>query len=135
LLTVLLFVRVRRPRDESMRSNLYAVLQDLEEVLDRDLSQEEFNRIHLRLEQVIAENHGEDRWHLADHLLRFMNSGEILIRDEDPNIWARSWHRFRHFERERVGRQRFRAGLIGGLLAWGAWAIGFRSMSCRRSGP
>jgi hypothetical protein len=125
LLTVLLFVRVRRPRDESIRSNLYAVLQDLEEVLDRDLSQEEFNRIHLRLEQVIAENHGEDRWHLADHLLRFMNSGEILIREDDPNIWSRSWHRFRHFERERVGRQRFRAGLIGGLVAWGVWAIAF----------
>jgi hypothetical protein len=135
LLTVLLFVRVRRPRDESIRSNLYAVLQDLEEVLDRDLSQEEFNRIHLRLEQVIAENHGEDRWHLADHLLRFMNSGEILIREDDPNIWSRSWHRFRHFERERVGRQRFRAGLIGGLLAWGVpGPLHFRSMSCPRSG-
>jgi hypothetical protein len=125
LLTVLLFVRVRRPRDESIRSNLYAVLQDLEEVLDRDLSQEEFNRIHLRLEQVIAEDHGEDRWHLADHLLRFMNSGEILIRDDDPNIWSRSWQRFRRFEREWVERRRFRAGLIGGLLAWGAWAIAF----------
>jgi hypothetical protein len=125
LLTVLLFVRVRRPRDESIRSNLYAVLQDLEEVLDRDLSQEEFDRIHLRLEQVIAENEGEDRWHLADHLLRFMNSGEILIREDDPNIWARSWQRFRRFEREWVERQRFRAALIGGLFAWGAWAIGF----------
>jgi hypothetical protein len=50
LLTVLLFVRVRRPREESVRGNLYAVLQDLEEVVDQDLSQEEFDRIHRRLE-------------------------------------------------------------------------------------
>jgi hypothetical protein len=123
LLTVLVFVRVRRPRDESVRGNLYAVLQDLEEVVDQDLSQEEFDRIHRRLEWVIAEDTGEDRWHLADHLLRFMNR-EILIREEDPNIWARAWHRFKRFEREWVDRSRFRAGLIGGLLAWGAWAIG-----------
>jgi hypothetical protein len=124
LLTVLLFVRVRRPREESVRGHLYAVLQDLEEVVDQDLSQEEFDRIHRRLEWVIAENGGEDRWHLADHLLRFMNS-EIMIREEDPNIWARGWKRFKHFEREWIDRARFRAALVGGLLAWGVWAIGF----------
>jgi hypothetical protein len=125
LLTVLLFVRVRRSREENMRSRLYSVLHDLEEVVDQDLSQEEFDRIHRRLEMVIAEDTGEDRWHLADHLLRFMNSGEIQIRDNEPNIWARSWQRFQAFEREWVDRSRFRAGLIGGLLAWGAWAVGY----------
>jgi hypothetical protein len=125
LLTVLLFVRVRRPREESVRSNLYAVLQDLEEVVDQDLSQEEFDRIYRRLEQVIAEDTGEDRWRLAGHLKDFMDSGDILIREDDPNIWARGWQRFKRFEREWVDRASYRAGLIGGLLAWGAWAIGY----------
>ncbi|HSV86871.1 MAG TPA: hypothetical protein VLH85_09870 [Levilinea sp.] len=67
LLTVLLFVGVRRSREENMRSRLYGVLHDLEEVVDQDLSQEEFDRIHRRLEMIIAEDTGEDRWHLADH--------------------------------------------------------------------
>jgi hypothetical protein len=125
LLTVLVFVRVRRPREESVRSHLYAVLQDLEEVVDQDLSQEEFDRIYQRLEQVIVEDSGEDRWHLADHLKRFMDSGEIQIREEDPNVWANAWQRFKRFEREWMDRRRFKAALVGGLLAWGAWAIAY----------
>jgi hypothetical protein len=125
LLTVLLFVRVRRPREESVRGHLYAVLQDLEEVVDQDLSQEEFERIYRHLNWVIAKDTGEDRWHLAYHLKRFMDSGEIRIREEDPNIWARTWHRFKAIEAEWLDRKRYRAVLVGGLLAWCTWALAY----------
>ncbi|HWQ46128.1 MAG TPA: hypothetical protein VN376_04630 [Longilinea sp.] len=41
LLTVLLYISIRKPTKPDSRSQLYSVLSDLEEILDRDFSEQE----------------------------------------------------------------------------------------------
>jgi hypothetical protein len=53
LITVLVFTQVRARRDPSARSQMYRILEDFAEVLDRDLSQQERDDLENSLDQVI----------------------------------------------------------------------------------
>jgi hypothetical protein len=57
LLTVLVYLQVRRPKRRSARAELYRALDTLAEVLDRDLDQEEREELEKRL--LFVKNAGE----------------------------------------------------------------------------
>lgn len=125
LLTVLMFVIVRRPQPRTPRGDFYYVLQDLEEVLDHDLSQIELARIHDRLSKVLRESEDPILNQLAANLIRFLESDELVLKPETPNIFQKWVKNLERIEIRYLTKNRFRAVLSGGLGAWGGWAIYF----------
>ena len=77
LLTVFLYLQVRRPRPRDARVELYHALEAFEEVLDRDLSAKERANREARLERVIREAEHPDTARLANALRDFLASNAL----------------------------------------------------------
>jgi hypothetical protein len=123
LLVVVVYRMFSRPRANDPRAELYAVLDSLQEVLDRDLSEQERMQLEMRLEivQQVAEH--PDLKRLAVHLLEFINSDMLMIAPERPNWFERQWERILAFEQRWFTRNRLKAILMGGLLALGTFGL------------
>lgn len=125
LLTFLLYIFVRRPRRTDPRTELYYILEELEEVLDHDLSDEERNCILARLEAVSKNNSDPVFASLASNLNTFFRSRRLLIKPVIPGVLTRLLHRLEAFEKRILTQNRFRGALVGGLLAFGLWAASY----------
>lgn len=125
LLTVLVYVLVRRPAAGDIRAEFYYLLEELEEVLDHDLSDEEHDRIIKRLEDITNHNTDPVFANLASNIKDFILCEQLYLKPERPGLLARLRQRFVTFENKIITRNRFRGALVGGLLAWGLWAIRF----------
>ena len=123
LLTVLLYTQVRRRRSHDARTELYAVLDDLEEVLDYDLSEKEKEDIIDHLEQISKQANREDISKLTKSLQEFIVSDRLVVVPEDPGFWARLLARAQAWADRWLTRRRLLAGLVGGLVALAIWAL------------
>jgi hypothetical protein len=119
LLTVFLYLRVRRPKDSNQRTELYWALTTLEEVLDHNLEQFEYRQIQARLSRVSAETKNPVYKSLATHLLEFLHSEYVEIVSVEPTWWARFFERLQRWNETWLTRARLKAVLVGGLLALG----------------
>jgi hypothetical protein len=119
LLTVLVYFQVRRPPARDARSELYRALDAIEEVLDRDLDEEEHAKLVNRLKFVHETADHPDLASLVEGLLAFIASDAIYTTPDVPTFWMRLKKWLKMFENRWVPRQRFRAILSGGLLALG----------------
>lgn len=133
LMTLLLFAQLRNTRKRSVRTDMYHILEDFEEVLDEDLSAEEYRDLAERLELVIQKEKPAALVDLAKHLRTFLEMNRSRVVPEDPNFYDRLKALARKFEKAYLGQVRLRWILMIGLLVWGIWAlvspIGFRIMS------
>lgn len=132
LLTVLLYLEVRRPRPRDARAELYMALEGLEEVLDRDLNAAERAALEARLQRVARTAADEDAIRLARQLLDYLHSNALRVAEESPGGFERLAAWWQRWEAQWWTRPRARAGLIGGLIglallglwnsvpAWGA---------------
>jgi hypothetical protein len=125
LMTVLIYVRIRVHRKIDPRAQLYYIFQDMEEVLDQDLSKEERTHIISKLNQVIKEDSRPDLTKLAINLREFVENDLNYLAKEYIPFWKRWLHRLRNFEKRNLSQRQFRAILIAGLLAWGLWTLSF----------
>src|SRR5215212_10143640 len=107
LLTVLLYLQVLRTRPRKARTELYQILDSLQEVLDRDLSAQERADLDVRLRRVVRAADDPDIARLADALRGFLASKTLYLAP-DPDSYRARWSR-------RV--RRFEAGLIGVFTA------------------
>ncbi|MCE5209559.1 MAG: hypothetical protein LLG42_14775 [Chloroflexi bacterium] len=123
LLTVLLFAQIRNSRKTSTRAEMYGILEDFKEVLDHDLSTDEYNDLLTRLDIVITKNETTALVELAQSLKDSLEANRSRVVPKDPmlfdriRIWALS------VEKKWLDRKRLRHILIIGLLAWGVWAL------------
>ena len=115
LLTVLLYVEVRRPRPRDARTELYMALEGLEEVLDRDLNAAERSSLETRLHRVINTAGDEDAVRLARHLLDYLHSDAVQVAEDSPGWFERLTRWWQDWEAQWWMRSRARAALIGGL--------------------
>jgi hypothetical protein len=120
LLVVVVYRRFSRQRDNDPRAELYAVLDSLQEVLDRDLSDKERMELEMRLEIVQQVAVHPDLKRLAVSLLEFINSDMLMLTPERPNWLERQWERIQDLESRWFTRARLKAILVGGLLALGS---------------
>jgi hypothetical protein len=125
LLTVLLYTQVRRRHNRDARTELYTVLDDLEEVLDNDLSEKEKAELVSRLEYISKETDREDFAKLAKSLDEFITSDRLVLVPEQPGFMARQQSRIQAQIDRWLTRRRLIAGLIGGLIALGVWALSY----------
>ncbi len=123
LLTVLLYIVIRRQKSITDRSDLYCILQDMEEVVDRDLSEREYLAVEKRLRRVIDTTNEPDTRQLAAILLNYLEEGHVALVHEQPGLLSRVKTWYLHFESTWLTRNRFRAVLSGGLLAVSAWNV------------
>ncbi|HEC61622.1 MAG TPA: hypothetical protein ENI27_05140 [bacterium] len=123
LLTVLLYLQVRRPAPKGAREELYQALDALEEVLDHDLDQQEMRELEARLGYVSENTEHPEFARLANELLEFIQCGDLRLTTPRSTLWKRLSELWRSFEAQWFERNRLKAILIGGLLALGFVAL------------
>ncbi len=123
LLTVLLYLQIRRPPPRDARLELYHALDALEEILDHDLEPHEHAQLTRRLEFIIAEARHPDLQRLAAALQDFVTSEALILAPRRQTFWLRLETRLKEFEAQWVTRSRAKAVLTGGLAAVGIWSF------------
>lgn len=115
LVTVLVYLRIRRNPPSQPRAQLYQALDELQEVLDHDLDPQEHLRLRARLQSIALDADHPDQARLAGVLLEYLNHQELYLAPELPGFWRRWLLRWQAFEQHYVRRTSLRAVLVGGL--------------------
>jgi hypothetical protein len=89
LLTVFVYLRLRRSRANGARAELYTIFDLLEQGLDGDLRDEEYQRIKARL-QVATRSANPRAARLAGHALAFLEAEAVHTKTSHHNS-ARQW--------------------------------------------
>lgn len=89
LLTVLLYLRVRRPRPLDTRAELYHALDVLSELLDHDLQLEERTSLQGSLKRVAEEAPDANSRELAYALLKVLNMETLTLAPARQSRWKR----------------------------------------------
>lgn len=103
------------------RAELYRALEAMEEVLDRDLDEQEREDLETRLERVSQDEEHPAFSRLARELLEFLHSRELTLAPQIPGRLQRWLQRLAQLEQRWLIRPRLRAGLAGGLAALGGY--------------
>jgi len=123
LLTVLLYLQIRRPGRKDSRTELYAALDELEEVLDRDLDPGERRALEARLSAIANDPDRPEVASLASALLRFLHAGLLVEAEESPDLLERIDARLEQLERRWLTRGRLRLLLGVGWLCLAVFMI------------
>jgi hypothetical protein len=123
LLTVLLYLRIRRPPTRDARAELYRAFDAMEEVLEHDLDDQERLDLDQRLSYVAKNAKEPDLAHLARELQAYLASETLTIAPQRSTLVERIEKRLHTFDQAWLTRPRFRAALAGGLLALGLVAL------------
>jgi hypothetical protein len=123
LLTVLLYVRVRRPQVSNERIYMYRVFRELEELLDNDLSIKENDQIVTTLEQTIKSSKDEQIKQLAETLLSYLDTRETYLVPHQSNFLERLNATITKFELNWLNKQRLQYLLFAALVGWGIYSI------------
>ncbi len=78
MLTVLLYLQVRRPRPRDARAELYNAFDVFEKVLDHDLNPQERAELDARIRRVISEANHPDFARLARALREFLSTDDAM---------------------------------------------------------
>jgi hypothetical protein len=122
LLTVLVFVQVKHQRKPSHRAEMYAILEDFTEVLDRDLSEFEFKQLNARLAGVLEGCEDDQLRGLAVSLQTYLQQ-QSQFAPHDPTLVERIQATFQRFESHWLKRKNLRLAVILGLILWAIWAM------------
>ena len=125
LLTVLVYLIFRRPPKITPREALYYILQDLEEVLDHDLSTDEREKVLAELKEVRQSNAPPELDRLAKELEDYLAVAQVSNSPDRPPILEHYRRNLRAWERKWLSERRFRAVITGGFMALGVWALYF----------
>lgn len=119
LLTVVIYLQVRRTHSREARAELYRALESLKEVLDHDLEPVERIELEIRLREVRRRADHPQFARLAAAILQFLSSDEIQLAPERPDFIERTLGRLQSLETRWLTRRRLKAALVGGLFALG----------------
>lgn len=84
LLTVLLFAYILTRRKSSARSEMYGVLESFKEVLDHNLSTEEYRKLNDSLDQLIEKHESKPLVELAESQKLYLDSNRSRVFPENP---------------------------------------------------
>ena len=123
LLTVLLYLRIRRPPSRSARAELYRAFDALEEVLEHDLDPQEHEELEASLRHIVETSQEPDLARLATDLLDFLASDALKLTPRRYTLWERLQNWWQPLEKRYVSPVRLRAVIAGALLALGLTAL------------
>lgn len=119
LLTVMLYLSIRRSRTMTVREELYRVFDAMQEVLDQDLDQHERDALEARLQYVIENSDRPDLAQLAVSLSEFLRCEALKLVVHNEGVMEKSVERIKGVEEHRLNRRRWRFVLAAGLMALG----------------
>jgi hypothetical protein len=119
LLTVLLYLQVRRPPTRNSRAELYRALDALAEVLDHDLDAVERGELETRLQRVVQQTTEPELARLAEALLAFLVSDATQVIPEVPGFRERSRQRATTFATRWINRRQLKLVLAVGFVIAG----------------
>jgi hypothetical protein len=125
LLTVLLYLQVRRSRSSDARVELYHAFDKLEDVLDRDLDARERADLEARLRRVNSQATRPDIARLANTLREFLTSDALSLAPDSPNLGARWLQRVRAYESRWITARRLKVAIVSGLIFSGLGGLLF----------
>jgi hypothetical protein len=125
LLSVLIYVQVRRRHTQDVRTELYDILNDLEEVIDNDLNEDERNDILEHLQVVGSRTQNTEILELNEAIRKFITSPSLVIVPRTTTPWGRWMAALSAWAERWIKPQRLRAALIGSLAALGVWSLFF----------
>jgi hypothetical protein len=125
LLIVLLFIIIKKFEKKKIdaRTTLYYVLDDLEEVLDHDLSLEEKENILKKIDGIIAQSPHADLYNLALNLKQFISTQHTYLAEEELHFWEAIYLKYREYEKKYLTRSKLKLLIIIGLMDLGGWMI------------
>ena len=123
LLTVLFYLRMRRPPKRDARTELYRVFDGLQEVLDRDLDPQERADLKAQLHFVAEQQDRPDLSRLAAELDQFLEADSLQLVSRIPSLWERSVARLEPLQSRWIARRRLKAILVVGLAALSVQAL------------
>jgi hypothetical protein len=129
LICVLVYLQLSRPRPRHTRSELYAALEMMEEVLDHDLDVHEQAEIKTRLTYVVQQDDNKELTHLANELLDYFNKDQVYLAPNPPNRLQILAGRLQEFEARYLDRERFRTLLGIGLGSLGLISVVIPTLS------
>lgn len=124
LLTVLLYLQVRRPRARNARTELYRALDTFQEVLDRDLSAHERGDLDARLRRIVRQADHSDVARFAGALREFLASEALYLAPDSDDYWDRWLRRLRTYQARLMSWRHLKSIVVGGLGLSGLWALG-----------
>lgn len=123
LATVLIYLQIRKPRARDTRGEMYKALEQMPQVVDREMSRHDLNVLKHRLENLLTSAEDEQVRTLAAAMLAYVACEEPRIVEPRPGrlhtvvLAARGWGR-RVFSRFRL-----RLFLVFAFLAIGVYAV------------
>ena len=124
LLTVLLYLQVRRPRSSDARAELYHAFDGFEEVLDGDLNTKKRADLETLLQRVNRQATRSDLARLASALRGFLASDALYLASSSPTFGGRCLQRVRAYETRWITRRRLKMAVVSGLVVLGLLALG-----------
>lgn len=112
LLLLLVYLILSHRSATSLRSDMYQVLRELEEVLEDDLSPSERADLLARLERIRDQKVRRDFSELANHLITFLQSSSITIVPERETWLERLVTRLNQLEKRIFSKTIFRRFLM-----------------------
>lgn len=123
LITVLLYLRVRRQHEGDDREQLYHVLDGLMEVLDHDLDPHERERVEARLQFVIETSSDPNLQALSLELLEFVRAEGLQVVPARSRFYEPWLRRLSEYEERWFHRRTMRLALATALLVTGGVAF------------
>jgi hypothetical protein len=123
LVTVLLYLQVRRAKARDPRSELYHALDDLTEAIDNDLDTHEKADIETRLLRVTTAAGSPDQVRLAHELLDFIQSPELHVVTPRPPFYEPWLKKAKAIEDRLSTRPLHKTIVVSGLGIFGMLAL------------
>lgn len=133
LLTVVIYLRVRRPSERSPRAELYRAFDMLEELLEQDLDEQERSELEAMLRHVAETTDQPALKRLAGDINTFLHSDVVTLAQRRPRRIEVALARWQKFEATWMTRRRARAVIGGALFVLGLSAFTRMASAVRAS--
>jgi hypothetical protein len=117
LLTVLIYLQIKRPREKDERVILYHTFDLMEEVLDSDLEQDELDELKGMLADISKTSSNPNYRRLAKELEHFLHSRELEVIPPILHHWEIWLNKFQNSKQNILTKKRLRWFLpVGSIL-------------------
>ena len=120
LLTLLMFLLVRRSRPQSLRPTLYHVIEQFEEILEGDLSQLERDWMLEQIQSALDKEQDSELAAIARDMIAYLKSREENLVPHQFDFLEKYLAKWLRFEKDIFTRASFYRDLV---IAWGLWGI------------
>lgn len=121
LVVVLFSFQIRKRRELTNRARMYNILEEFSEVLDHDLSTDEYNELMAELDTVIQLEKSKSMVDLATSLKKYLEENRMNVVPRDPMIFDRIRMNLKKLEKQWLHQKRLASILIIGFLLMAVW--------------